>query len=177
MAKWGDVPVEGKMDILKTDRKKMLILLSTLSVAAILGTMALTSFFTNAADNITTTQNTLMGSFNGNMRMMGRGGLGRGGCFNSVEVSEEYKQKVIDIANSDSDVQKLLDEGYNITVVNPNIKWKVDSDGNVAAKATSATLVLRKGTTGRAIIQVDIELAKVTNIVISSRTVIDKTSG
>ncbi len=94
--------------------------------------------------------------------------------FGFIEVSEEFEQNVINIAKNDTDVQTLLDEGYNITAVRPIIKTVVEADGTVATKATSAIVVLEKDTTGCASVWVDIEQAKVTEIVILTRTVIEK---
>lgn len=103
------------------------------------------------------------------------GGFGAGpGGWGSVEISAEYEEKVTNIAKSDSDVQQLLDEGYNITRVIPIIKTIVDGEGNVVTKATNATVILEKDTTGRAFVSVDLEQEKVTKIVILTRTVIEK---
>jgi len=96
------------------------------------------------------------------------------GGFGPIEVSEEFEQTVTDIAESDTDVQSLIIEGYNVTLVRPIIKTVVDSTGNVVTKATNAVLILQKDTTGHASIMVNIEEAKVTQIVILTRTVIDK---
>jgi hypothetical protein len=50
----------------------------------------------------------------------------------------------------------------------------VDAEGNVVTKATSAIVMLQKDTTGLATVTVNIEEAKVTQIVILTRTVIEK---
>ena len=78
------------------------------------------------------------------------------------------------IAKSDTDVQNLLADGYNITSVRPIIKTVVDAEGDVVTKATSAVLMLQKDTTGLASVMVNLEEAKVTQIVILTRTVIEK---
>jgi hypothetical protein len=101
----------------------------------------------------------------------GRRGFGGVG---PIEVSEEFKQTVINIAENDSDVQNLITEGYNATAIRPILKTVIDAEGNVVTKATSAVLILQKDTTGYATVTVDIEGAKVTQIVILTRTVIDK---
>ncbi|MBS7659596.1 hypothetical protein KEJ28_02755, partial [Candidatus Bathyarchaeota archaeon] len=50
------------------------------------------------------------------MPPMHRGWMRRHGfCGYGLEVSEGYKEKVLNIVKSDADVQKLLNEGYNIT--------------------------------------------------------------
>jgi hypothetical protein len=104
----------------------------------------------------------------------GFNGWGQGGF---IEVSAEFEAKVMNIANNDTDVQQLLNDGYNATGVRPIIKTVVDADGNVVTKATSAVVMLQKDTTGAsgaASVWVDLENAKVTQIVILTRTVIDK---
>ena len=170
-----------------------LTLLTVVAFAAIMGGFLLT---TKAADTTSTTDtNTATSTANGNCMdipswnnfSMGfgrpefgggpgpglRGGHGFGG-FGPVEVSAEFEQKVTNIAKSDSDVQQLLDEGYNVTRVMPIIKSIVDGEGNVVTKATNATVMLEKDTTGRAFVSVDLEQEKVTQIVILTRTVIEK---
>jgi hypothetical protein len=93
-----------------------------------------------------------------------------------LEVSEDFKQKVLGIAESDSDVKNLLSEGYNITVIRPIVKAFVQGDGTVTVKATGAVLLLSKDKTGWANVEVDVEAGKVTKIIIHSRTVIQKGS-
>ena len=91
-----------------------------------------------------------------------------------VEVSEEFKDKVINITKDDPDVQGLLADGYNITGVRPIIKARVEANGDVSIKATSAIVTLRKDTTGKASVWVNVEEGKVTRIEILTRTVIEK---
>ena len=101
----------------------------------------------------------------------GRRGFGGVG---PIEVSDEFKQTVTSIAENDSDVQNLITEGYNVTSLRPILKTVIDAEGNVVTKATSAILTMQKDTTGFATVMVNIEGAKVTQIVIVTRTVIDK---
>ncbi|MGB9718007.1 MAG: hypothetical protein ACPL4E_06140 [Thermoproteota archaeon] len=101
-----------------------------------------------------------------------RGCLKRG--LGSIEISEEFKNNVVNIAKSDSDVQNLLSEGYNVTCIQPIIKTVVEADGSVVAKAKSAILTLRKDNSGMAFVWVDVENSKVTRIEIITRTVIEK---
>jgi hypothetical protein len=107
------------------------------------------------------------------MRGMRFGRHGFGG-FGPVEVSEEFEQTVVNIAENDTDVQNLMNEGYNATAVRPVIKTIIDAEGNVVTKATSAVLILQKDTTGYATVTVNIDEAKVSQIVILARTVIEK---
>lgn len=109
------------------------------------------------------------------MRGGPRGGRGHG-PFGFVEVSEEFKENVITIAKSDQDVQSLLDNGYNITGVKPIIKIVVEENGTVVTKTTGATVMLAKDNTGHASVWVDLTQGKVTRIVISTITVIEKAS-
>jgi hypothetical protein len=112
--------------------------------------------------------------FGGGHRGCGRGFMGRMG---NIEVSSEYTATVNAILNNDTDVQNLITEGYNVTSINPIIKNVIGADGTVTTKATTAIVTLQNGTSGYAVASVDISQAKVTRIVIFTRTVIDKTTG
>jgi hypothetical protein len=103
-----------------------------------------------------------------------RGGPHRGRGFVFIEVSEEFEESILAIAEGDEDVQALLDEGYNVTGVRPIIKTVVDGNGDVVTKATDAIVLLEKEDTGRAGVWVNLDEAKVTEIVIVTRTVIEK---
>ena len=116
----------------------------------------------------------VIGNMSAGMRGWPHGGMRGRGCYGFIEVSEEFKENVINIVKNDSDVQNLLNEGYNITEVRPIIKTIVEGDGSVVTKATSAIVMLEKDTTSRAVVKVDVENAKVTEIVILTRTVIEK---
>jgi hypothetical protein len=104
-------------------------------------------------------------------------GRGRGGHdYNNYELSTEYKQKIDDILSSDSDVQNLINQGYNVTSIRPQVKNIIGADGTVTAKATTAVVTLENGISGYATVNVNIEGAKVDKIVIIKRTVIDKST-
>jgi hypothetical protein len=165
-----------------------LALLSLVAFAAVMGGVLLTA---QAADtNTATNENTLntatvtgdancSGVLDGGFGGMGFGGhrggpMGVFGGFGAIEVSTEFQQKVTDIVKNDSDVQNLIADGYNVTAIRPIIKTVVNADGSVTTKAISAIVMLQKDTSGRALVSVDIENAKVTRIVILTRTVIDK---
>jgi len=162
------------------DKKKALILLSFVAVAAIMSGIALNAYSTaNAQTTVNGKQWRVYspGWFAGNVSMEMRGpphGMHGQGCCGFIEVSEEFKDNVINIAKSDTDVQSLLNEGYNITDVRPIIKTVVERDGTVVTKASSAILMLKKDTTGRACVWVDLEQRKVTRIEILTRSVIEK---
>ncbi len=102
------------------------------------------------------------------------GGMRERGYKGFIEVSDEFKENVINIAKKDMDVQNLLNEGYNIIGVRPIIGTVVEGDGTVVSKATSAVLMLEKDTTGSAYIWVDLEQGKVMQIEILTRTIIEK---
>ncbi|MEM2098167.1 MAG: hypothetical protein QXU99_00265 [Candidatus Bathyarchaeia archaeon] len=55
--------------------------------------------------------------------------------FSAIEISKNFKYQVIDIAKTDSNVQILLNEDYNITVIKPIIKSVVAVDGSVTIKS------------------------------------------
>jgi len=167
----------------KIDRRKAIIILSVVIAVAIISGIVLNAYSTaNAQTTVNSEQSWNFGAgwFIGNISMEMRGMPYRGmrgrGCFGYgfVEVSEEFKQNVVNIAQNDTDVQNLLNEGYNITAVKPIIKNVVEGDGTVVTKATSAILILEKDTTGRASVWVDLEQEKVTRIEILTITVIEK---
>jgi hypothetical protein len=163
---------------LKIDRRKAIIILSVVIAVAIISGIVLNAYSTaNAQTTVNSEQSWNFGAgwFIGNMSMGMRGMHGRG-CFGYgfIEVSEEFKQNVVNIAQNDTDVQNLLNEGYNITAVKPIIKTVVEGDGTVVTKATSAILILEKDATGRASVWVDLEQEKATRIEILTITVIEK---
>ena len=162
----------------KVDRKsKALILLTVVAVAAILGSIALTVY---AADNEEETCSEFPKWINEKMRLgpeiraWARRWLRGQRQHRFIEVSEEFKENVINIAESDEDVQDLLDDGYNITRVRPIVKSIIEADGDVETKATSAVVMLCKDTTSKAFVWVNVEEGTVTKIVILTRTVIEK---
>jgi hypothetical protein len=173
--------------VISIDRKKALILLTAVIVTVVMGVIVLNAYSANNGDQ---SSNGSASWING--RMMNQWGnmpplimenrtqgwphgwgCGRG-CYGSVEVSEEFKENATNIAKNDTDVQNLLNDGYNVTGVRPIIKTIVEGDGSVVTKATSAIVVLEKGTTGYASVLVDLEQGKVTKIVILTKTVIEK---
>lgn len=171
----------------KIENKTKTIIISGALALAILSGIAYMAY-ANAETNGTST-NTAISLPSGNMGQYyaenntfvrpqafggrcGRGG-GRGPGM-TMTVSEEFKGNVLNIMESDSDVQQLLADGYNVTAVRPIIQTIVEGDGSVVTKATSAVVILQKDTTGFASVLVDIEAAKVTRIEIITRTVIEK---
>lgn len=104
---------------------------------------------------------------------------GHKGCspriMRNIEVSEEYQDSVNSILEADTDVHYLILEGYNVTIIRPVIKSIVEADGTISSKATTAVVMMQNGTSGYAIVDLDLSEAKVTQIVIFTRTVIDKT--
>ncbi len=81
------------------------------------------------------------------------------GGFGSIQVSSDFTQNVTNIAKNDSDVQNLLNQGYNITSIRPVISTVIDGNGNVVTKATTADVILQS-TTGRAFVVVDLDSSK-----------------
>ena len=158
------------------DKRKALVLLTVVVAAAIMSGIILAAY---SADNGEANTTGIPEWVNEGMMMPGacggpHGGMGGRGGFGFIEVSDGFKENVLSIANADADVQALLTDGYNITQVRPIIKSMVEADGTVVTKATSAIVMLEKDTTSRATALVDLEEAKVTEIVILTRTVIDK---
>jgi len=167
----GTVYRTPEKEVTEIDRKKALILLSVLTLIAIVSSAALTVC---AADDDGDIAKGFAGWLNGRMQM-GRCGWGRGGGrLGLIEVSEEFEQNAIAIANEDGDVQGLLEQGYTIVGVRPIIKTIIDGNGDVTTKATDAIVMLGSEDTSRASVWVDLEEGKVTQIVILTRTVIEK---
>ena len=117
--------------------------------------------------------------FIGHMRFgssRGFGEFGRFGCsarFGQIQVSSDFTANITNIAKNDSDVQNLLNQGYNITSIRPIIVTSIDGNGNIVTKATVADLTLL-GSNGKAVVVVDLSQNKVTKLVTLTLTEIDK---
>jgi hypothetical protein len=143
---------------------------------------------TVTSDNSTTNSNTatMITDDNSTRQFGGCFKHGHGGDFmgqqgfgssSQIQVSDEFKANVTSIASSDSDVQTLLSNGYNVTSIIPQLQSIVDGNGNVTIKATSAIVILTKedtNSTDRAVVFVDMTDAKVTKIYTETRTLIEK---
>jgi hypothetical protein len=180
-------------------KTKALVLLSVVLVALVAGSIIFTlqsvkaDITSTVAANSETTLSTInatdngsigINGFGGGPMMMGmepRFGIGHRGmdrCFGGfgsepIQLSSDFTANVTNIAKNDSDVQNLLNQGYNITSIRPIISTTVDGNGNVVTKASTADLTLI-GTNGRALVVVDLSQAKVTKIVTLTMTEIDK---
>jgi len=106
--------------------------------------------------------------FGGGFRAFGAFGgnffNGTVGGFGSIQVSSAFTQNVTNILKSSTDVQALLNQGWNVTLIKPIITTTINGDGNVVMQATSANVILQ-GTNGRALVVVDLTTQKVTKIV------------
>ena len=132
---------------------------------------------TNSTDTVTGDASITVPFWGEGPMGFGRHGKGFGGMcggFGPIEASDEYKTTVTTIVQNDTDVQKLFADGYNVTRVMPIIKTTIDAQGNVATKATNATVVLVTDTSGYAFVSVDLAQNKVTQIVTYTKTVIQK---
>lgn len=98
------------------------------------------------------------------------------GGMGNIEVSSEYTANVNAILDNDTNIQNLISQGYNVTSINPTIKNVIEGNGTIATQATTAIVTLQNGTSGYATANVDLEQAKVTQIVIITRTVINETT-
>jgi hypothetical protein len=88
-------------------------------------------------------------------------GFGWGAKGVNVVISDEYKQKVLSILQSDSNTAALLSQGYNITCIKPVVSIVIGGDGTITLKATKAIVTLSNGSGGRAVVYVDVEGGKV----------------
>jgi hypothetical protein len=183
--------VLGKTEVEEIERKTAAISLLLLTAfAAVIGGLVMTTQAT-VSNSTTSTVEDLNGDANmfqgmiaadqgfGGEMGFGRGHGGHGGFMGgmgNIEVSSEYTANVNTILDGDSDVQDLISQGYNVTSINPIVKNVIEADGTLVTKATTASVTLQNGTSGYATVSVDVEQAKVTQIVIITRTVIDKTT-
>ena len=152
-------------------KRKLLFVLPIVVAAAIISGMYATAYATSN----NTTNSTTQTKFPTELMPMGKERMGREcGGYGSVEISSAYNQTVMNIVNNDSDVKNLLAQGYTFQAMMPILKSTVQGDGTVVTSATSAVVILVNGTTGRAQVTVDVTNAKVTQIVITTRTVITK---
>lgn len=152
------------------DKKKTTMFLSMVAILAVISGVVLTALAATEQGTTTIGQNTTLLEPNG---MCGMGREGRG--YGPIQVSEEFKANVVSIVEKDSDVQGLLDKGYNVTGIRPLITSTVNGDGTVTTKATGAIVMLEnQDMTSHAAALIDLSTQSVTRIEIITRTVIDK---
>jgi len=181
-------------EVIELERKTKILMISALLVmATVLSGVAVYAYATSQNNSTTPLSNVAWyynGTFPSPQPFFGRGCHGNGGFGGfggfgefgeSLNVSQAFKDNVINIAKSDTDVQNLIANGYNVTSVRPIITGTIGADGTVTLKATSAVVTLTQSTTsqnatstGRALVWVNVEQAKVTKIVTTTRTVIEK---
>jgi hypothetical protein len=159
------------------ERKIKILMISTVLVLAALSGIAVMAYANGVTNDRGTAANVTCNCdgqyYAGRHAFFARQAFGYGHA-GSVAVSQEFRDNVVNITESDPDVQKLLADGYNITGVRPIVNATVEADGTVTMKATSAIVMLCQNTTGRASVWVNLEEGKVTRIVILTRTVIEK---
>jgi hypothetical protein len=160
------------------------------TISAVIGGLTMTALAdtnstnTNDATN-SVTQDTTNAQYAANKQMMEQGFGGRGhsarmelvgnGMY-GIEVSSEYTANVNSILGNDTDVASLIQQGYNVTSINPIVKNIIEGDGTIATKANTAIVTMQNGISGYATVNVDVTNAKVTQITLITRTVIDKSS-
>jgi hypothetical protein len=168
--------VSRRTEVIALERKTKILMISAVLVLAILSGIAAMAYANGMIANTSRVADVVYsddGYFLGGHGHEGRQGCGLG-HWRSITVSQGFKDNVINIAKNDTDVQNLLNDGYNITTVRPIINATVEADGTVTLEATSAVVMLEKDTTGRASVWVNLEEGKVTRIEILTRTVIEK---
>jgi hypothetical protein len=179
-------------EVIELEKKTKILIVSTLLVlAAVLSVVAMYAYA--ASDNATATSTNIAFYYNGTALgsrpffghgCRGWGGFGVfggfGGFGGSLNVSQAFKDRVISIAENNTNVQNLIANGYNVTGVTPIITATVGANGTVTFVATNAIVTLAQHTTGqnttsmgRALVWVNVEQAKVTKIVTTTRTVIE----
>lgn len=94
-----------------------------------------------------------------------------------IELSEGFREKVLKIASNDADVQNLLSEGYDVSDIKViHMKLTVQENGQISVESDKVLIILTKGESGRAFVEIDLKAEKVTKITIVNITVIDKSA-
>ncbi|MEM1607335.1 MAG: hypothetical protein QXW55_04780 [Candidatus Bathyarchaeia archaeon] len=115
----------------------------------------------------------MLGNECGRWKMIVKGDFRRA----ELELSEEFKERVLDIARRDEDVQNLLSEGYNFSCIRSvHIKSVVQENGQVTIEVNEVLLVLTKNECNRAFIEVDLKAERVIRIIIVNVTVVEKST-
>jgi hypothetical protein len=174
--------------VIELERKTKILMISALLILATVLSGVTMYAYANSEISMTTPSSNGMwcynGTFPGAMPFFGHQCRG-GGEFREfgwlLNVSQAFKDNVINIAKNDTDVKNLIVIGYNVTGVRPIITATVGADGTVTLKATSAIVTLIQSTTdqnttsvGRALVWVNVEQAKVTKIITLTKTVIEE---
>jgi|YelNatPaOPRAMG01_1025707.scaffolds.fasta_scaffold69916_1 hypothetical protein len=154
------------------EKNKIIAILSFIIVITIVSGILFNIWLTAKANPITNEEFNAQWQFNGAKSMrkqMWQNELMREK--QRFEISEGFKEKVVNILKSDENVQKLLNEGYNITCIRPIVKAIVKEDSTVIMKATGAIVILTKDTS-HALVKVDVENNKVLETIILTETII-----
>jgi hypothetical protein len=174
--------------VIELNRKFKILMISGLIVmATVLSGIAVYGYATSGTNTTTMSSEVAPycnGTYAGSLPFFGhqcRGWGAYGGFGESLNVSQAFKDNAFNIAKNDTDVKSLITNGYNVTDVRPIITTTVEADGTVTSKATSAIVMLTQSTTstnttstGRAFVWVSLAQSKVTKIVTTSTTVIEK---
>jgi len=94
-------------------------------------------------------------------------GFGKGVPFRvfSVEVSDEFREKVLSILRTNADTSSLLQQGYNVTRIIPaKFSFVIGGDGTVTVKVTQVVVMLVKDSS-RAAVWIDVASGSVIKIV------------
>ncbi len=160
------------------DRRSAAVLAAGLVLAAVLATGPILAY----AKNVWAEETPLQISAPGCAWTQPRsGGLGRrlaqlkaGWALGPrLVVSEEYRERVVEIAMEDPDVSKLVEEGFNVTNVRPIVRAYVGADGSVSLRADEALVVLRKDGSV-AVVLVSLSEERVIKVVVRTVTVVEK---
>ncbi len=94
-----------------------------------------------------------------------------------IELSEGFRERILKIASSDTDVKNLLSEGYNVSDVKViHMKFTVQENGQIIMESDKVLLTLINGEGSRAFVEIDLKAEKVTKITIVNMAVINKST-
>ncbi|MEM1645568.1 MAG: hypothetical protein QXL96_06840 [Ignisphaera sp.] len=83
----------------------------------------------------------------------------------AVEISNEFKEKVIKILELNPNTSNLLANGYNITYIKPIINLIVQGDGSVVMKVIRAIVLMVKPGEGRVLAYVNLETSTIEKLI------------
>ncbi len=82
----------------------------------------------------------------------------------SIEISSEFRNRILAILKSNDNTSKLLSEGYNVSKMIPaGMKMVIGGDGTVTLRVTKVVVELAKNSS-RALVWIDVESGSIIKI-------------
>ncbi|ADM27433.1 hypothetical protein Igag_0599 [Ignisphaera aggregans DSM 17230] len=158
------------------------VIVAIIAVATIVTTVVYTVYALNTKSNIMNTplqqslaipsNITMPCRFNKSFEMMWsvkwgmpwRGGVKHGLLMGGVEISDEFRDRIVSILNSNENTSKLLSEGYNVSRIMPiGMKMIVNGDGTVTLRVARVVVELAKDSS-KVFVWIDVESGSILRI-------------